>query len=389
MTAISEPARERYLLVKGFSGLGNRMFAALAAILYARVSGRTIVFDWSDRVYSDDGSDVFRHFFVCPTARGVDEIPETDSVVPAIWRGHLHDSGPAVLQEYNRLARARLVRRLERARLVSGSSGRAWFQRYSSIDVSSLAYEAEVAVLALYPVKLDAVRPFLWGEFAALGRMSTHAIQRSLLGQSLVLHPRIQARVDAFKATHFDSPTVGVHLRQSDRRVRVKAILEALDGLLGCRPDLKVFAATDSIEAKELLERRYSDVIMTPHWFPPPGASLHANPECPSRLQNGIEALVDLYLLGGCDFFVGDTTSSFARVARLLAPEERVIDVRPRPSRYTRLQGEIWRRYAASESVVGRIVRVGSRVKHPVETLQLRPRSRRRLLTGTRRSSER
>jgi hypothetical protein len=369
---VTRASGEKYVLVKGFAGLGNRMFVALSAILYAQLSGRRLVFDWNDSVYSDDGSDVFRHFFVCAGAGGIEEIPATDSVAPAIWRGRLGESVSDVYREYNRLRYARLLSRLERARVVRRSVRRARFRRRSSIAVSTLAYEERVAVLAVWPVRLDAMRPFLRRGSADLAHTATAAIQRSLLAETLLLHPRLRARVDAFREAHFNGPTAGVHLRLSDRRVRVEAILEALDELRRRRPDLGVFGATDSIEGKELLERRYPDVIMTSHWFPPRGRPLHNNPEVPSRLENGVEALVDLYLLGGSDFFVGDTTSSFARLASLLASPDRTIDVRP-PRRYAELQGEIWRRYAASESLAGSLVRTASRIKHPIGTVRRRP----------------
>jgi hypothetical protein len=391
VTEISGPAARQYLLVKGLSGLGNRLLSALAGILYARVAGRRLVIDWNDPVYSDDGSDVFHRFFVCPSAGRIDEIPETDSVVPGIWRGHLRDPASVVQREYNRLAGARLYARLARLRLVRGSSKRGRSRRHISIEMAHVGYEAEVAVLAGWPVRIDWLRPYLHGELAELGRMSTAAIHRTLLREEIVLHPEIQARVDEFRAAHFDAPMVGMHLRLSDRRVRVQAILDAADALLSRRPDLRVFAATDSIEGKELLERRYRGVVMTPHWYPPAGTSQHNNPACPARSENGIEALVDLYLHAGCDYLVADGTSSFARLAALLrsAPEGHAIDLRPGPSRLTVLQRRLWLRYAASDSVVAGIVRTGARVKHPIVNFQLRPRSGRRLLTGPRRSPER
>ena len=42
----------KYLLVKGAAGLGNRVFALVTAILYAKLSDRTIAIDWRDSQYS-------------------------------------------------------------------------------------------------------------------------------------------------------------------------------------------------------------------------------------------------------------------------------------------------------------------------------------------------
>ena len=135
-------------------------------------------------------------------------------------------------------------------------------------------------------------------------------------------------------------------------------ILRELDSLLRREPDLRVFAATDNREALETVQRRYPDVITTSHWYPAPGAALHRNPECPDRLESGVEALVDLYLLGSCDYLVGDTSSSFTYLASVLPPRKvELIDVRPPPYLRVRLVRAIWRRYAASGLAAPHVLR--------------------------------
>lgn len=59
----------RYLLVKGFSGLGNRLQALAEAIIYARLSGRELLIDWNDSLYSSDGNDVFHRLFGAAAGR--------------------------------------------------------------------------------------------------------------------------------------------------------------------------------------------------------------------------------------------------------------------------------------------------------------------------------
>ncbi len=262
-------------------------------------------------------------------------------------------------------------------------------QRQTSIDVSKLGYESDVAVLWSWASRVEQLRPHFRGAFADLSRLSSPAILRKLLREELSLHPDIERRVNEFRAAHFASPMVGVHLRMSDRRVRVSEILDRLDLLLAREPDLTIFAATDNIEGKGLLERRYPGLLMTDHWYGAAGSSQHNNPESPNRTENGIEALVDLYLLAGCDYLVGDTTSSFTRLAGLLrsGPETQFLDVRPGPGRRSRVERALWRRHAASDSSVSRLVRLSSGGKHPIASL--RSRRRPRELTKTRRSSRR
>ena len=48
----------KFLLVKGRSGLGNRLEVLMGGLVYARLTNRQVVVDWRDREYSNDKSDV-------------------------------------------------------------------------------------------------------------------------------------------------------------------------------------------------------------------------------------------------------------------------------------------------------------------------------------------
>jgi hypothetical protein len=287
---------------------------------------------------------VFHRLFVCPSAGEVDELPEAASVTPEMWRGHLRDSVDDLRQAYRHLSFAR-------------------FTRESSIDATNLEEEAGIAVFWLFKQRVDILRPHFQREFEPLSKLSTRRILRMLLTEDVVLHPRIRARVSEFKAGHLEGRTVGVHVRLSDRQVRVRAILDQLDALLNREPDLGIFAATDNSEVLAILERRYPAVVTTSHWYPAPGQPLHDNPACPDRLESAIEALVDLYLLGSCDYLVADTTTSFARIAGLLmaAPDREIIDVKPRRRHQKLFAHETWRHHSLSDSTTAAFLRLCGR----------------------------
>jgi hypothetical protein len=342
---------EKYLLVKGRAGLGTRMLSTATGLLFARLSGRRLVVDWGDETYSDDGSDVFERFFVCRSSGHLADIPETDSVTPRIWRGHLRDS----------------VLELKKGQRHRGET----FRAKSTLDLKKgVDYDELVVVFWRYRSGIDLLRPHFRGDFADFSRMKPADILRRLLTLDLALHPTIQRRVDDFRSENLDGRTVGVHIRWSDRRSRVKQILDRLRLLVTRYPDLTIFAATDNVDVKEVLERMQPGVVTAPHWYPPPGQRMHGSPAhadhtplavrrmAASRLENAIEALVDMYLLAGCHHLIGDSTSSFVRVAALLQPSEGTFhDVRPRPQYRVRVAREIWRRYGASGSALGGFVR--------------------------------
>jgi hypothetical protein len=81
-----------FLLVKARNGLGNRLLCALTGLLYARLTHRQLVIDWSDPVYSSDGRNAFDLYFRCDLCPPGIVIPADASTRPAIWRGNLHEA---------------------------------------------------------------------------------------------------------------------------------------------------------------------------------------------------------------------------------------------------------------------------------------------------------
>lgn len=302
----------KFLLLKGRAGLGDRIQCVLTGILYARLTGRRLLVDWSDSTYSNDRSNAFHRFFQCPLCSPTEEIPSTDSVSPSIWLGHLHESSWDMGERYG----------------INKNPDEVW--KRLSIDLTKLDYQQDVLVMQTYNEKVDLLRSHFEGAFKEFSQASTEAILSKLLGEDLILHPQIKERLDRFKSNNFIGETVGVHVRYTDHRARLWTILHKLNALLKREPELQIFLSTDNIQIKNMFEEVYKNVITTPHWYPPPGWSIHHNQNCPDPKESGIEALVDLYLLAECDYLIIDTSSSFSYLAKLLTktPDPKIFDVK-------------------------------------------------------------
>ena len=79
-------AAQKYLIVKGIAGLGNRILSAVTGILFARLMHRRLIIDWSDFTYSNDETNVFPLLFTCTDEDPPLAIPETNSISPPLWR---------------------------------------------------------------------------------------------------------------------------------------------------------------------------------------------------------------------------------------------------------------------------------------------------------------
>jgi hypothetical protein len=316
---------ERVLVVKGRSGLGNRILSALTGILYARLSGRRLVIDWRDPSYAQDGENAFHRFFTSPLFGPGDPMPAGDSVAPDVWRGRLDDDAVEL-------------------RGTFGEDIRHIWKDFS-IDLGKLDYPENIAVMWTFIDKLDPLRPHMTGEWAPLRAAPREAILRKLLREYLQLQPDIRVRVDDFARRHLSSRAVGVHVRYSDHRAELWLTLRALDRVLASSPGLKVFLATDNVEVKRLFEEVYPGVVSAPHWYPKAGQVLHRGARGIDAGEAGVEALIDMYLLARCDWLIVDRSSSFSTIAVLLssAPATQVVDVRRRGKPKLATRGRVWR----------------------------------------------
>jgi hypothetical protein len=307
----------RYLVVKGKAGMGNRMLALLSSMLYARASGRRLIVDWSDHAYSSDRTNVFHRLFACPDAEPPLPIPVTDSVTPVIWRGHLDLTANLMIRKFD-----------------PGQHSGLTVHRKFSVDLSRTDHSEEVAVVWSFTHQFKAVRRHFHGPLAEFAGLSDMAIARRMLRDSLRPLPSIMSRVDVFDRQYLDGrePIVGLHIRYSDRKTPLPAFRRCVNRIRSLHPDCPIFLATDNARVLDEFANVYGSVISTPKWYPDCGRRMHGNKSCADKLEAGIEALVDMYLLARCDYLVFSSNSTFGVISSLVteASPAHVIDVERR-----------------------------------------------------------
>ena len=313
---------QKFVVCKGTSGMGNRILAACTAILYGEISNRKVVIDWRDNSYSDNNKEnAFPTYFNCPTSYPIESLPVTNSIFPGLWRGNLDKSLGGLRSEMN-------IKSLSEI----------------SFDSSNIDYLEEIIVFCAYTHKIRSLQPLFTGKFEYLSKMTIPEILSSVLNSKLQLVENIQNSISHYKQANFSSHTIGVHIRYTDIKVPLAKIIDKIESLANAEPDSTVFLATDSQVVVEHLKERFSKVITAEKWFPPKGERMHQNwDNCPSRYQNGLEAITDLYLLSECDKLVFSSKSSFGYVSSLLskAKSQNVYDVEIDDSLLVRLQRKL------------------------------------------------
>ena len=289
----------KYLLVKGTAGLGNRLFALVTAILYARIVGRTLAVDWRDRYYSSNGKNVFFDLFELQNTPFTHEIPKSSSIYPKIWQGRLDESISQIITKDKGLV---------------DTMGQAVLRKYA-YDVRRLNYKEEILIGTGYNEEIERLRPSFSDEYVHFKPLSKGAIFREIFHRHLRLTSDIQERIDTFKEKNFaHQPTIGIHIRRSDKAISYSWYQKALASYVARYPEAHIFLATDNRDVEAEISSRYSNVSMVDKWLPAPGVRAHGNRDCPNLKEHAVEALLDLFLLASCNYLIYSRTISHAPI---------------------------------------------------------------------------
>ena len=306
------PQNNKYLLVKAKGGMGNRMMCAITGIIYGQLTGRLTVVDWRDKSYSDDGTNAFAKFFSCPSVHPETILPGEGTIRPSVWVNELHKSMGTMISEHD-----------------PDKHNSIRIHRKYSVDVSELEYDEDILVFWYYTQRIRALRKHLSDPKYGFAGLTTAQIIHKVLLEKLSLHDDIRQRIAGFKAKNWDQTVIGLHIRHTDLRTDLAKYERVLGRFLERSPDAHIFLATDNRQVSEDYHKRFKRVISTPKWFPDGMASMHQNISCPDKIANGVEALVDMYLLADCDYLIYPGSSTFSCISRLLSnmPPEKVVDV--------------------------------------------------------------
>lgn len=300
-----------YVLVKGSAGLGNRLLTVLTGIAYAHLSGRVLVVDWSDPMFSDCGENSFPLLFECAVAHHVPRDIKEYSVEPGLWKGRLEKTPMQVVNEYypKLLGTYRCCQR-------------------SSIDVSRVRYDARVVVLWGWDSQLYRFIRRLGGDLSEVAGMSERNGLRWLARRYLRPAMQIRERVAALNEGR-KRPSIGVHIRYTDRKAPLHAIMARVDREYRRCPEMACFLATDSYDVEVMFRKRFPNVVTIGKGYMANGAPLHMGLHQSERAKRAVEAVSEMFALASCEQMIYASRSTFGVVADLLAVRggEESIDV--------------------------------------------------------------
>ncbi|MBU1100123.1 MAG: hypothetical protein KKA84_06940 [Bacteroidetes bacterium] len=300
---------QKYLIIKGFAGLGNRILALLTGILYAELTNRKIVVDWRDKSYSDSNENSFYKFFDSEFSPPIEDIDDSDSIYPERWKNNLECN----LSEF-----------ATKTNLKQYMLPKNWSK--STIDPAKIIYAENVIVFWAFTQLVFKFRRYFKSFKMEYYNRSTKSILSEVYKKHLPLVDDLRLIVEEFCHQTLMENNIGIHIRYTDKKSNLKPMLKKLEHVVKENPSSKIFLATDNPKIIEMLNEKYSNIITFPKWFPKENVPLHGlRNNSPGRIQHGYETIIEIYALAKCKVLILDTDSSFDYIVGLLTNHNTII----------------------------------------------------------------
>jgi len=329
----------KYLIVKGASGLGNRIISLCNAIGYARHTGRILLVDWSDGQFAPKGVNAFPLFFRLEYLESIStfaDIPDFahKSSYPPIWKDTPEKSVWDLYRrgESNFLKKRRVIRRVLQKYFPRSSLRklqRHWYLYTQERKRASHTFRHAIGTLfSKNDICVGGDCPLRLKEDLVFFVDYCPQFDSRILTNCIRLQPSIEKVVNEFSEEHgLTSNCIGIHIRMTDRMptATLNHLFEEVKKTPLKNP--KIFLATDSDAAREYVQKKYSNVIMIPKVDIdlPEGMGRHKYAKrCGFEELTTVvyrESIIDMFLLSKCEYLFIQENSTFSRVAAILKDE--------------------------------------------------------------------
>ena len=295
--------KKKFIVVKGYCGLGNRIEIILQSILLSQITQRVLFIDWSDGMYSQGRKNIFYDYFSLKGVDYVTECPKSRSVYPSIWKNKLSLSIEELRHVY-------LKKRLFKTEIPLSYEREDWLR--------TLHRPEKILVVWGFCQFVELFYPYFTGPTSQFSQMGPDTIMRFLLLHNLILNQRIQDNVLQFKKERFGEKMLGVHVRYTDRKAPMHLYDQALDSALSYMPHATIFLSTDNKKIISKFAQRSNRVVhINKDFSSAEGTALHYSSAL-NKTQLLEDALTEIYLLASCDSLVYSSRSSFSMAPRCL-----------------------------------------------------------------------
>ncbi|MCC7300584.1 MAG: hypothetical protein IT583_05850 [Verrucomicrobia bacterium] len=325
---------QKFLLIKGEGGLGNRILSLLSGIEYARLSGRTPVVEWCDGQYSANGENAFFELFKETShLRALSSLPASTDVTPDVWADSLFTSPFEKISPVRAIKASKVLTlvslMLKRLKGSAFSFQFPWSYRKVCIDLSRTDQPQALGVFFSFTEKFYRLRKLYRRVNDPLMHVRDELKIKRVFERELFLKADIAEALSAERKRLLSAKTIGIHLRYTDRKGSLKRAFADVAKTVHSHPGWNLFLVTDNQQVEAALREKYPDLLTVKKWFPRAGGAIHWDGSCPDKTAMAADAVKELLLLSSCDYILYMGHSTFSVLARCLSglPPARVLDM--------------------------------------------------------------
>lgn len=323
---------DKYCIVKGVAGLGNRLATIASAVDYCKKTGRILCVDWSDGMFGEKGKDIFRKYFYLTDVQTIDidslgnhsllDIRPKDYDILGV--GSIYDyyefyvknkyfaKGINWLSHYHYSFVISFIHRLPCGSIWRSKQGKSddWIEQGGS-----LSYNVKEKVV----VYLDYIPCF----------------REKVIRSNIKLRNETREKIDKWMEDNgLKEPTIGVHVRATDKKYdgNLEVLFKKIDIITKKRKIKHIFLASDNHEIEKKVRLRYKEkVIVYPKFIPAieKGGIHHwgqQNADIKLKEQMFEESICDMYILSKVEWLLYQGNSSFSNISRIMKNDNKCLD---------------------------------------------------------------
>lgn len=328
-------SKEKYLILKGCAGLGNRMYTLSRAIEFSISNNRKLYVDWSDGQFDKKNTNPFYDYFEVDSSVVQFEIDNTEdsaSVYPKLYKSNLKASIYDLYIQVNRISKATFTDKvLHKAATVTNLNyGEKLFGYWYPVATGGSLSEKQklkrVFNSESFPLGANMKKDreedvVIFADFSPLPN-------KEILLNKIRLKSDLQSKISE-KAIQLGltNNCIGVHVRYTDKKPT--KTLEAL--LARCKKEvgagMKIFLATDNSDIqKQFSEQFVENLILNPKLMPEESEEegLHRwayNDDSKADVLRKLfeESIEDMWLLSECSELFYQGNSSFSVFSSIIS----------------------------------------------------------------------
>lgn len=319
--------KNKYLIVKGCAGLGNRLVTVIAAIKYAKRNNRILIIDWEDGQFDKFGENAFSKTF---HLKNVDYLESYKDIIGFDSLSHSSNLFKAEPQkgvyELYFQESSKLFLKLPEGLFPKGNLSKLRFcwkpiskkqKKSSDNDLKAIAnvFDPNCLVYGDWLKNNNSDDILYYVDF--LPNISFKDL-KDYIEPKLFIHKKVDEFAHSYQ---FDTDVTGVHVRNTDKKPSA-SLDKLIDKLKSDVRTKRIYLSTDSEDVENLFKKQFKDLILFPKYKPNlKNEGLHQwalynnAEELKYRIYE--DSLLEMMLLSKAKYLFYQGNSTFSKISKV------------------------------------------------------------------------